>query len=57
MSGFLFRLGRGSAARPWRTICAWLGVVVAVTALSVTLGGDPHDDYNVPDAPAQAIMK
>lgn len=57
MSGFLFRLGRGSAARPWRTICAWLGVVVAVSALAVTFGGDPRDDYNVPDAPAQAGLE
>jgi putative drug exporter of the RND superfamily len=54
MSGFLYRLGHGSAAHPWRTICAWLGVVVAVTALAATFGGQTHDDYNVPDAPAQA---
>ena len=55
MSGFLFRLGRGSAAHPWRTICAWIGVVVAVTALAIAPSGSTtHDDYHVPDSPAQA---
>ncbi|MFN8192937.1 MAG: MMPL family transporter [Nocardioidaceae bacterium] len=54
MSGFLFRLGRGSAAHPWRTICAWIATAIVVVGLTTAFGGDTHDDYNVPDAPAQA---
>ena len=57
MSGPLFRLGHGAAARPWRTICAWLAIAVAMVGLSTGLGGQPHDDYNVPDAPAQAGLE
>ena len=53
MSRFLYRLGRGSAAHPWRTIFAWVLVAVSVVALSSTFGGTPQDDYNVPDAQAQ----
>ena len=54
MSRFLFRLGHGAAAHPWRTISAWIVVAGLVSALSVAFGGDPQDDYNVPDARAQA---
>ena len=53
MSRFLYRLGSGSAAHPWRTIFAWVLVAISVVALSATFGGTPQDDYNVPDARAQ----
>jgi RND superfamily putative drug exporter len=53
MSRFLYRLGRGSAAHPWRTLLAWLVAALAVVALAGAFGGDPQDDYNVPDARAQ----
>ncbi len=53
MSRFLFRLGHGSAAHPWRTIFAWVLVAISVVALSSAFGGTPQDDYNVPDARAQ----
>ncbi len=54
MSGFLYRLGHGAAAHPWRTICAWVAIAVATVGLTMTFGGETRDDYNVPDAPAQA---
>ena len=54
MSTYLHRLGSSAAAHPWRTISAWLVVAGLVLGLAATLGGTPHDDYNVPDARAQA---
>ncbi|HQR27980.1 MAG TPA: MMPL family transporter [Nocardioides sp.] len=53
MSGFLFRLGRGAALHPWRTLAAWLVLAVAVLGLASTFGGTPHDDYDIPGAQAQ----
>ena len=50
MSRLLHRLGRTTAAHPWRTVSAWLLVAVVVTALASTFGGTPHDDYDIPDA-------
>jgi RND superfamily putative drug exporter len=54
MSRLLGRLGGAAAAHPWRTIGAWLIVLVAFTALSAGFGGTPHDDYNVPGTESQA---
>ena len=53
MSRYLYRLGFSAAARPWRTISAWLVVAVIAIGLSSTFGGTPHDDYDVPGAQAQ----
>ena len=53
MSRFLYRLGHGSAAHPWRTIFAWVLVAIAVIGLGATVGGEPQDDYDVPEARAQ----
>jgi RND superfamily putative drug exporter len=54
VSRILHRLGYSTAAHPWRTISAWLVVVVAAFALAGSFGGTTHDDYNVPEARAQA---
>ncbi|GGM28128.1 MMPL family transporter [Dactylosporangium sucinum] len=54
MSRLLGRLGGAAAAHPWRTIGVWLIALVAFTALSVSFGGTPHDDYNVPGTESQA---
>ena len=53
MSRFLYRLGHGSAAHPWRTIFAWVLVAGVVIGLGSAFGGEPQDDYDVPDARAQ----
>ena len=53
MSRLLYRLGHGSAAHPWRTIVAWVGIAVIVVGLGSVFGGEPQDDYDVPDARAQ----
>ncbi|WP_238010376.1 MMPL family transporter [Dactylosporangium sp. AC04546] len=54
MSRLLGRLGGAAAAHPWRTIGAWLIALVAFIALSMSFGGTPHDDYNVPGTESQA---
>ncbi|GAB3441735.1 MMPL family transporter [Phycicoccus ginsengisoli] len=53
MSRFLFRLGRGAAAHPWRTISAWVLLAGLVAGLAGAVGGTPQDDYDVPGARAQ----
>ena len=53
MSRFLYRLGRGAAAHPWRTICAWVLLAGVVAGLAGAFGGTPQDDYDVPGARAQ----
>lgn len=50
---FLYRLGHGAAAHPWRTLGAWVVLVLAVVGLATTFGGTPQDDYNVPGARSQ----
>ncbi|WP_374455639.1 MMPL family transporter [Nocardioides sp.] len=53
MSRFLYLLGRACAAHPWRTLVAWAVVAGAVLSLGSGLGGEPRDDYDVPEARAQ----
>jgi RND superfamily putative drug exporter len=53
MSHLLHRLGRSTAAHPWRTFAAWLVVAVAVLGLAGSLGGTPQDDWDIPGAQAQ----
>lgn len=49
----LHRLGLASARHPWRTIVAWVLVIVAVGAAATTLGGALRDNWDVPGARAQ----
>ncbi len=53
MSQFLHRLGRTTAAHPWRTLAAWAVVAASVFALAASFGGTPQDNWNIPDARAQ----
>ena len=53
MSSMLYRLGRATAAHPWRTVSAWLVVVVGVLALAASAGGTTQDDWDVPGADGQ----
>ncbi|HSK26741.1 MAG TPA: MMPL family transporter [Jiangellales bacterium] len=53
MNRLLYRIGAASAARPWRTVAAWLLVLVAAIGASATLGGQPSDDYEVPGTASQ----
>src|SRR3954468_10130940 len=53
MSRLLHRLGRSTAAHPWRTILAWVLVAIGVYALAGSVGGTPQDNWNIPNARAQ----
>ena len=53
MSRLLHRLGRSTAAHPWRTISAWVLVAVGVFALAGSIGGTPQDNWDIPNARAQ----
>ena len=53
MSGLLYRLGRGAALHPRRTLALWALAATVVFALGSVAGGTPHDDWDVPSAPAQ----
>ena len=54
MTRILHRLGYQTAAHPWRTISAWVVVVIAAFGLAGSFGGTFHDDYDIPSARAQA---
>lgn len=53
MTLFLSRLGRATAAHPWRTIGAWLLVAASVLALATSIGGAPQENWDNPGARAQ----
>ena len=53
MNRILDRIGRATAAHPWRTISAWVAAVVVAFGLAGAYGGSFHDDYDVPGARAQ----
>jgi RND superfamily putative drug exporter len=52
MTRFLHRLGRVTAAHPWRTLAAWVLVAVVATMAAGAMGGTPQDDFDVEGAPA-----
>jgi RND superfamily putative drug exporter len=53
MSRLLHRLGRSTAAHPWRTIFAWVLIAVGVYALAGSVGGTTQDNWDIPGARAQ----
>lgn len=53
MTRLLYRAGLATATHPWRTIAAWLAILIAALAVATAAGGTPHDDYNMPGTPAQ----
>lgn len=53
MSSLLFRFGRTAALHPWRTLAGWLVAVIALFALSASVGGTTQDDWDVPGAQSQ----
>jgi RND superfamily putative drug exporter len=53
MSQFLYRLGRRTAAHPFRTIGAWVLIAIAVFAWQGAAGGEPVNDYRVPGVESQ----
>jgi RND superfamily putative drug exporter len=53
MSRFLHRIGGSAARHPWRTIGAWVVVVIAMVGLAGTVGGALNDDYTIPGSESQ----
>ena len=49
----LHRLGLATARHPWRTVAAWVLVILAVGAAATTWGGALRDNWDVPGARAQ----
>jgi RND superfamily putative drug exporter len=54
MSTLLRRVGGAAARHPWRTLGAWLLALFALFGLQSALGGQPHDNYNIPNTESQA---
>ena len=53
MSRLLYRLGRGAALHPWRTLTLWALAAALVLGLAAVAGGKTHDNWDVPAARAQ----
>jgi RND superfamily putative drug exporter len=47
-------VGGAAARHPWRTIAAWLILIVALFGLKTAFGGQFQDNFTVPGAPSQA---
>ena len=54
MSTLLGRVGGAAARHPWRTVVAWLILIVALFGLKTAFGGQTHDNYDVPGTQSQA---
>src|ERR1700733_3946227 len=48
------KVGGAAARHPWRTIAAWLILIVALFGLKTAFGGQYQDNNTVPGAPSQA---
>jgi RND superfamily putative drug exporter len=48
------KVGGAAARHPWRTIAAWLILIVALFGLKTAIGGQYQDNYTLPGAPSQA---
>ncbi|MEV7214714.1 MMPL family transporter [Kitasatospora cineracea] len=56
MSTLLGRLGGAAAARPWRTVVAWVLLIGAIFGAAQAFGGEPRDNYRVPGTRSTAGM-
>ena len=52
-TGSLARLARAAASHPWRTIAAWLVIIVTVIACSNMFGGELSNTATIPGSEAQ----
>ena len=48
------KVGGAAARHPWRTVAAWLLLIVALFGLKTAFGGQYQENYTVPGAPSQA---
>ena len=55
MANFLFRIGRGSAARPFVVIIAWLVALAAAVGSFFAFGGALTDSFSIPGTETQRV--
>ena len=48
------KIGGAAARHPWRTIAAWLILIVVLSGLKLAFGGQFQDNYTVPGTSSQA---
>lgn len=56
MSMFLYRVGRACTLHRWRTIFAWLAVVVALVVVGRAAGGEFYDRINTPGSESEKAL-
>jgi putative drug exporter of the RND superfamily len=52
-TGGFARLTRSFATHPWRTILGWVGILVVLIGLVVTVGGNLKDEFEIPGSDTQ----
>ncbi len=56
MALLLHRLGRWCVNRRWRVLGAWVALLVGLTLLAGTIGGEAEDEFSIPGTEAQAAQ-
>src|SRR6266511_5507788 len=52
-TGALARWARACATHPWRTVAAWVGIIVLLVVLVGTVGGSLRDEFEIPGSDTQ----
>jgi RND superfamily putative drug exporter len=52
-TGALASWMRACASHPWRVVLAWIGIIVALVVLVMTLGGSLKDEFSIPGSDTQ----
>jgi RND superfamily putative drug exporter len=52
-TGGLARWTRACATHPWRVVGAWIGIIVALIVLVMTVGGSLKDEFEIPGSDTQ----
>src|SRR6266545_950116 len=52
-TGALARWARACATHPWRTVAAWVGIIVLLGVLVGTVGGSLRDEFEIPGSDTQ----
>jgi RND superfamily putative drug exporter len=52
-TGALARWARACVTHPWRVVAAWVGILVVLGVLVVTIGGSLRDQFTIPGADSQ----
>ena len=56
MNSFLYRLGRGSARRPWVVLGLWAAIAAVVIASSAAFGTDMEDSFTAPGVDSEIAL-